>query len=138
MKGILNENAFEDEERRTGYGSWLYLLLFMVGYNGLKATIMLIQNSSFDLVNLMYALLMIVIAIATMIGFFARKRWTPMLFTSFFLLNLLYIVFIISIALSSKYPERIDYFSLVRVTVMCIIVIPYMLRLERVREVFVN
>ncbi|MEJ8802151.1 DUF2569 family protein [Pontibacter sp. H249] len=137
MKSILNENAYEDEGRKTGYGLWLYLLLLIVGYNGLKAAMTLIQNASLDLVNLVYALLLIVIAIATTISFFARKRWTPMLFISFFLLNLLYIVYI-SIALYSNYPDRIDYFSLVRVAVMCIVVIPYMLRSERIKEVFVK
>lgn len=137
MKSILNENAFEDEGRKTGYGILLYLLLFMVAYNGLKAAMGLMQKASFDLANLIYALLLVVIAVATTVGFFARKRWIPLLFISFFLLNLVYIVFI-SIALSSKFPERIDYFSLVRVAVMCIIVIPYMLRSERVKEVFVN
>ncbi|TPE43582.1 DUF2569 family protein [Pontibacter mangrovi] len=137
MKSILNENAFEDEGRKPGYGLWLYLLLFMVAYNGFKAAKGLIQNATFDLANLIYALLLVVIAIATAVGFFTRKRWTPLLFISFFLLNLVYIVFI-SIALSSKFSERIDYFSLVRVAVMCIIVIPYMLRSERVKEVFKN
>lgn len=136
MKSILNENAFE-EGRNTGYGLWLYLLLFMVGYNGIKATMTLFQNASLDLVNLVYAILLVVIAIITSIGFFTRKRWTPMLFISFFLLNLLYIIYI-SIALSTNYPDRIDYFSLVRVAVMCLLVIPYMLRSERVREVFVK
>jgi len=137
MKSILNENAFEDEGRKTGFGLWLYLLLFMVGYNGLKAAMGLVQNATLDLANLAYALLLVVIAIATTVGFFARKRWTPLLFISFFLLSLVYIVFI-SIALSSKFPERVDYFSLIRVAVMCIIVIPYMLRSERVKEIFVN
>lgn len=137
MKSILNENAFEDQDRKTGYGLWLYLLLFMVGYNGLKAVMMLIQNATFDLANLIYALLLVVLAVATTVGFFARRRWTPWLFISFFLLNLVYIVFI-SIALSFKFPERIDYFPLVRISVMCIIVIPYMLRSERVKEVFVK
>ncbi|MBJ6118104.1 DUF2569 family protein [Pontibacter sp. BT310] len=137
MKSILNENAFEDEGSKTGYGLWLYLLLFMVGINGVKAAMTLIQNASLDLVNLVYAVLLAFIAIATTIGFFARKRWTPMLFISFFVLNLLYI-FYISIALAANYPDQIDYFSLVRVVVMCLLVIPYMLRSERVREVFAN
>lgn len=110
----------------------------MVSYNGIKAALSLVQNlAAFDPVNLVYALLLVVIAIATIIGFFTRKRWTSVLFISFFVVNLLYIVYI-SIALASKFPEKIDYFSLVRVSVMCIIVIPYMLRSERVREVFVN
>jgi hypothetical protein len=138
MKSILNENAFEDEGRKTGYGLWLYLLLFIVGYNGVKAALGLIQNpTAFDIVNLVYALLLIVIAIATTSGFFARMKWTAMLFISFFVVNLLYIIYI-SIALSANYPDRIDYFSLIRVAVMCLIVIPYMQRSERVREVFVN
>ena len=137
MKSILNENAFEDEGWKTGYRLWLYLLLFVVAYNGLKAAMGLFQNAALDLVNLIYALLLVLIATATTVGFFARKQWTPLLFICFFLLNLVYIVYI-SIALSSKFPERIDYFSLVRVFVMCIIVIPYMLRSERAKEVFVK
>ncbi|GAA4435474.1 hypothetical protein GCM10023188_27500 [Pontibacter saemangeumensis] len=138
MKSILNENAYEDEDRRTGYGFWLYLLLFVIGYNGVKAAMGLYYNAeAYDTVSLLHALLTVLIALAATAGFFVRKRWTPLLFISFFLLNLLYMVYI-SVALSVTFPEKIDFFSLARVAVMCAVVISYLVRSERVREVFVE
>ncbi|WP_276499413.1 hypothetical protein [Pontibacter litorisediminis] len=53
------------------------------------------------------------------------------------LLSVLYIVYG-SIVLYITFPERVDYFYLVRVAVLCSIVIPFMLRSERIKEVFVN
>lgn len=74
MKSIWNENAYEDEDRRTGYGFWLCLLLFVIGYNGVKATVGLYYYAeAYDTVNL-YALLTILITLAATAGFFSRKR----------------------------------------------------------------
>lgn len=138
MKSILNENAYEDENKRTGYGFWLYLLLFIICYNGIKAASGLIQNHElYDLANLVYALLLVGIALAATVSFFTRKRWAPLVFISFFLLNLIYVIYT-SVALSFHFPEKIDYFTLARVFVMCAVIIPYLLRSERVKEIFIQ
>lgn len=136
MKRILNENAYEDENESTGYGFWLWFLLIIIAYNGIKAAVGLFQNfQAYDILNMAYVNLTFIIALFAAVGFFTRKRWTPLLFISFLLLSLLYISYS-TFVLAFSFPEKIDYFSLVRVVIMCALAIPYLLRSDRVKEVF--
>ncbi|WP_162051440.1 DUF2569 family protein [Pontibacter pamirensis] len=138
MKRILNENAYEDESERQGYGFWLWLLLIIIVFNGAKAALGLVQNfKANDFLYTVYAALALFIALSATLSFFTRKRWTPLLFIFFLLLNLLHMLYF-TLIYTFNSPEKIDYFSLVKVVTICVLPIPYLTRSVRVKKVFTS
>ncbi|WP_445223450.1 DUF2569 family protein [Catalinimonas locisalis] len=131
-------NTYYEDEQRTNYGFWLYLIILNVALGSLSgAKAILTSFNTIDTVILCYYFIMLMIGVLSVICFFYRHKITPKLIVAFLAINLFYIVGM-SFLVWNYDSGGIDYFGLIRIIVLCSLIIPYLLISKRVKEVFVK
>lgn len=131
----LSTNGHEAKQP-IAYGVWLILILVYIASGCFSVSKSILVNfNQIDLPILGYYLIMLTIGVLTIIGFFLRSAFTPKLMIAYLSINLLYFG-AFSFLIWNSETGGIDYFGLIRVIVLCLLIIPYLLISKRVKEVF--